>query len=68
MTVFADFRWSYGHWMLFLIGVGIFVPVWMSAKRRAKSKVTQEPYLQLDDLEVQVAVKKKAGVLNLTQN
>jgi hypothetical protein len=66
LNVFVDLRWDYGHWMLFLTGVGVLVPGWSYAKRRAKSKATQESYPQRDDLEIQVAVKKKSdGVEHL---
>lgn len=46
--------------MLLFTGVGVLVSVWGYAKRRAKSKATQESYPQRDDLEIQVAVKKKS--------
>jgi T5orf172 domain len=60
LSVFVDFQWNYGHWMLFLTGVGALVLGWTYAKRRAKSKATQKSYPQRDDLEIKVAVKKKS--------
>lgn len=64
LEVFVDLRWDYGLWMLFLTGAGVLVPVWSYAKRLAKSKATQESYPQHDDLEIQVAVKKKPDGVN----
>lgn len=60
LSVFVDFQWNYGHWMLFLTGVGALVLGWSYAKRRAKSKATQNSSPQRDDLEIKVAVKKKS--------
>jgi hypothetical protein len=60
LTIFVDLRWDYGHWMLLLTGIGVSVPVWSYAMRRTKSKTAQESCIQRDDLETQVAVKKKS--------